>query len=67
MGTAETTLRKGEGERVRTMYGFERKKMSVFEEIAYAIRLDGEKWLFLHGGSLDVQKAWSMGLLVFIH
>ena len=43
------------------------KKMSVFEEIAYAIRLDGEKWLFLHGGSLDVQKAWSMGLLVFIH
>lgn len=26
MGTAETTLRKGEGERVRTMYGFERKK-----------------------------------------
>lgn len=41
--------------------------MSVFEEIAYAIRLDGEKWLFLQGGSLDVQKAWSMGLLVFIH
>lgn len=41
--------------------------MGDFEEIAYTIRLDGEKWLFLHGGSLDVQKAWSMGLLVFIH
>lgn len=43
------------------------KKMGDFEEIAYTIRLDGEKWLFLHGGSLDVQKAWSMGSLVFIH
>ena len=44
------------------MYGFERKKMSVFEEIAYAIRLDGEKWLFFAWRVVGCAKSMVNGL-----